>query len=877
MSDNLIGATTAIFIVSLSIAVNEPVDVAWSTRDGTAKAGTDYKAANGVVSFLPGETRKQIEVTVYGQNVSPTGDKNFFINLMPPTNAVLGTTLIEAVIKVEDESGVPVTSVIVAQGKRGLKGDPGLSAYEQAVLMGYDGTLEDWMQEQADAAAAAQRASDYAANAAAAAQKAEYAATAASFLGNIFPTPEAGVDPVTGVGNGAYYNVRSPSDDAFLEEYQNIGGVPTPTGKSYPSSVYVENLGTSVEVTQALAKTGLNYFDPMFVESNNGYPLNAEIKLNNGQVVRSLIANNTNDPNEDMTGWVNQELDQKIRNGQIINLVSDFKAVGGTDCSTQIRAAILEALRTGKALYVPSTTAPYLYAKNQLTFKIGVDVNDISPNACLFIYGDGQASQFKMLDGQIDQLYSSSFRFEISRNMGTFYFKDFFVDNNARGSAPPPEESKYIYEQSHTFSFAGGIGTTLDNITYENMIVKDPAADAFNNSYRGVCGTIRHINPSVRDRTRVRADIQEGFGAKNIIVSNPLVHSIEAEATIAPTGGSTFIQVNGGTCEVLDIAGNSETDNLAVEINNLRVTGYTNLGLIKKLTVNGGQLRLNKNSPRFPYLKDALFNKVRVLHPYDPVTGAVTSIGYLRRPTCAGTIEWIEPEHVIDYEGALPVAPVGELITNSGGTSIVSADVGLYNLIIRRAKFDPRIPKSIYAYRMGTVVLDNNKYGGTDCAIDWYATSGSATDLTVIGGDYSKVTGTALKIGGVSEGHKLTLTGDNWTGAKASSWKLLSGSLSTYAPAIYNYRKLTVDALPTIALAKDVFQLGNIASAVGSVIEYQCTASSLTAPTYVCSKQLGLYAAATASLPVLTASEKWARAHDTTTNTIKTWTGSAWI
>lgn len=608
-----------------------------------------------------------------------------------------------------------------------------------------------------------------------------------------------------------------------------------------------------------------------------GYQVKELAILDNGDIVKSTVNGNTNDPNMDMTGWLNWELDQKIRNGQIINLVSDFKAIGGADCSAQIRSAILEALRTGKALYVPSTTAPYLYAKNQLTFKIGVDVNDISPNACLFIYGDGQASQFKMLDGQIDQLYSSSFRFEISRNMGAFYFKDFFVDNNARGSTPPPDESKYIYEQSHTFSFAGGVGTTLDNITYENMTVKDPAADAFNNSYRGVCGTVRHINPIVRDRTRVRADIQEGFGAKNIIISNPLVHSIEAEATIAPTNEFCFIQINGGTCEVLDIAGNSELDNLFVETNNVRVTGATNLGLIKKLTVNGGQLRINKDNARFPYLKDALFNRVRVLHPYNDVTGAVTSLGYLRRPTCAGTIEWIEPEHVIDYEGTLPVAATGELITNSGGTSIVSADVGLYNLIIRRAKFDPRIPKSIYAYRMGTVVLDNNQYGGTDCAIDWYATSGSATDLTVIGGDYSKVTGTALKIGGVSEGHKLKLTGDNWTGVKASSWKLLSGSLSTYAPAIYNYRKLTVDTLPTIALAKDVFQLGNIASAVGSVIEYQCTASSLTAPTYVCSKQLGLYAAATASLPVLTVNEKWARAHDTTTNTMKTWTGSAWI
>ena len=49
-------------------------------------------------------------------------------------------------------------------------------------------------------------------------------------------TKEVGVDPVTGVADGAYFNVRSSSDDSYVDEYQNIGGVPTPSGKSYPSS-----------------------------------------------------------------------------------------------------------------------------------------------------------------------------------------------------------------------------------------------------------------------------------------------------------------------------------------------------------------------------------------------------------------------------------------------------------------------------------------------------------------------------------------------------------------------------------------------------------------------------------------------------------------
>lgn len=57
-----------------------------------------------------------------------------------------------------------------------------------------------------------------------------------------YNTPEAGVDPVTGVGNGAYYNVHSTDDDSYLVEYQNIGGVPTPSGKSYPSYAALNNI-----------------------------------------------------------------------------------------------------------------------------------------------------------------------------------------------------------------------------------------------------------------------------------------------------------------------------------------------------------------------------------------------------------------------------------------------------------------------------------------------------------------------------------------------------------------------------------------------------------------------------------------------------------
>ena len=158
---SLTGSTTAVFFVRLSTAVDEIVDVDWNTRDGTAIAGKDYEAASGTVSFLPGETEKAIDVVVYGQDDVSADGKKFYIELKPPANAVLTDALAECVITVADEDGVLVTSLVIAQGKRGFKGNPGLSAYEQAVLMGYTGTVEQWMGEIGDASQAAERAESF--------------------------------------------------------------------------------------------------------------------------------------------------------------------------------------------------------------------------------------------------------------------------------------------------------------------------------------------------------------------------------------------------------------------------------------------------------------------------------------------------------------------------------------------------------------------------------------------------------------------------------------------------------------------------------------------------------------------------------------------
>lgn len=334
MIENLIGATTAVFPIRLSVAVTSPVDVEWATRDGSAVAGSDYKATAGTVTFLPGETEKQIEVQVYGQAITPADDKIFFIRLNPPSNAVLVDAILTCTINIIDDQGTPSVAVVIAEGRRGPKGDPGLSAYEQAVLMGYTGTLAEWMDQIADASKAADRAGDHAVSAAEDALKAQNAAKNAVFAGVVFPTAAEGVDPILGVKNGAYFNVRSPLSEHYIDEYQNVNGVAVATGKSYPTSDYVQYISEHTAL-------------PFVPET--AYKLNRRVVLANGDIVKSTVDGNANDPNVDMVGWVKvnsagQIFDESRKSQQDVNdtqkkkqrSVLDYGAVPSLDVASDI-------------------------------------------------------------------------------------------------------------------------------------------------------------------------------------------------------------------------------------------------------------------------------------------------------------------------------------------------------------------------------------------------------------------------------------------------------------------------------------------------------------------------------------------------------------
>ena len=83
------GTANIDFNVTLSVASDLAVTVAYATADGTASAGSDYRATSGELRFAPGETELTVSVPVLG-DTTPEGDETFTVTLSSPSNAELG-------------------------------------------------------------------------------------------------------------------------------------------------------------------------------------------------------------------------------------------------------------------------------------------------------------------------------------------------------------------------------------------------------------------------------------------------------------------------------------------------------------------------------------------------------------------------------------------------------------------------------------------------------------------------------------------------------------------------------------------------------------------------------------------------------------------
>lgn len=103
------GTTNATFIVTRGGATEQTVTVEYATSDGSAKAGQDYTATSGTLTFAPNETTKTITVPILADTVAEP-DESFTVTLSNPTNATLLVAQATGTIQNDD--------VVVACGPR---------------------------------------------------------------------------------------------------------------------------------------------------------------------------------------------------------------------------------------------------------------------------------------------------------------------------------------------------------------------------------------------------------------------------------------------------------------------------------------------------------------------------------------------------------------------------------------------------------------------------------------------------------------------------------------------------------------------------------------------------------------------------------------
>ena len=91
------------FVVTLGAVSSFEVTVDWTTADGTATADADYTAADGRLTFAPGQTEATIAVVVFNDALDE-GDETLAIALSNPTNATIADDTATGTITDDDPS-----------------------------------------------------------------------------------------------------------------------------------------------------------------------------------------------------------------------------------------------------------------------------------------------------------------------------------------------------------------------------------------------------------------------------------------------------------------------------------------------------------------------------------------------------------------------------------------------------------------------------------------------------------------------------------------------------------------------------------------------------------------------------------------------------
>ncbi len=151
------GTTNLNFIVSLSNASGQVVNVNYATADNTATTPSDYQSASGTVTFNPGETAKLVTVLVNG-DTDFEQNETFFVNLSGATNASISDN--QGIGTINNDDAAPPTPTFFIDDVSASEGNSGTTTLNFTVTLSPASTQQTTV-DYATANGAASSGSDY--------------------------------------------------------------------------------------------------------------------------------------------------------------------------------------------------------------------------------------------------------------------------------------------------------------------------------------------------------------------------------------------------------------------------------------------------------------------------------------------------------------------------------------------------------------------------------------------------------------------------------------------------------------------------------------------------------------------------------------------
>ena len=149
------------------------------------------------------------------------------------------------------------------------------------------------------------------------------------------------------------YGAPFKSMPMIAEEIQSVIGTII-AGGGVPASIVADASGLSQQEINDFG--GAKWWD-----KPGGYKLGATVKLENGDIVKSTVANNIINPNLDMTGWVNPKTEQQ----QINNSATVNNSILNYTQSAEIADAFVTALAQSNNLILNSRVGNYTVSSNK--------------------------------------------------------------------------------------------------------------------------------------------------------------------------------------------------------------------------------------------------------------------------------------------------------------------------------------------------------------------------------------------------------------------------------------------------------------------------------------------------------------------------------